>query len=93
MKQAFFALTTGDEEIMEQFGLSESVSIGNLIQTIRTHHQMDIYTVDELWCVQLFDLNDAANDAASCVYENSALELVDVLFDCLEYIVDCLTNG
>ncbi|TQR29418.1 hypothetical protein [Brevibacillus brevis] len=92
MKQAFTARTTGEQGVLEWFGLGETVAIGQLIEVIRAHHQLDIYTVGEHWCVQLFDPNVDANDGVSCISEGSSTELVNALYDALEWIYDCLTD-
>jgi hypothetical protein len=65
-------------------------TIGRSIDFIRHHHQMDIYTVNKEWCVQLFDLGTCANDAQSCIYENSSKELIDALYECMLWILDRL---
>lgn len=66
--------------------LRGSITIGKLIECIRNHHQVGIYTVNENWCVQLYNLKDCANDEVSCIYENSSRELTDVLFECILWI-------
>ena len=73
--------------------IAEQVDITYLIEFIRNHHQIDIYTVNEKWCVQLFDLNVCANDQESCVYENDRNELIDVLFECVVWILDILVDS
>ena len=50
---------------------------------------MNIYTVDERWCIQLLNLEDAANDIdVSPIWENHSNTLIDVLFMAVEYICD-----
>jgi len=71
---------------------SRYFTIGKLIEFVRYHHQMDIYTVDDIWCVQLFDLNDCANDQKDCIYENHSKELVDALLECTLWISDRLID-
>lgn len=68
-------------------------TVGKSIEFIRNHNQMDIYTVNEYWCVQLFDLNDCANDQKSCVHENDSEELVDAIFECIIWILECLIDA
>ena len=63
----------------------KKVTIAKLIESIRVYYQMNIYTVNEFWCVQLFDLKDCVNDGVDCVYENNSEELVDVLFETLKW--------
>lgn len=62
--------------------------IGSLIQFIRGYCQMNIFTVDDTWCVQLFDLDVSANDLVSCIYENSNDDLVSVLFESLLWAME-----
>lgn len=66
-----------------------------LIQKLRELHQMDIYTVDENWCIQLFELDVCANDydvqpcqRFECVFETSGTVLYNVLSDALEWAED-----
>ena len=63
-------------------------TIGKILEIIRQHHQMDIYTVNDVWCVQLLELSDCANDQKSCIYEDSSQELIDVLFECVLYVIE-----
>lgn len=63
-----------------------SMSVEALIRQLREDHQMDIYTVDENWCIQLFDLDVCANDIGiSCDYETSGKDLQGVLIEALEW--------
>lgn len=64
----------------------------SIIELIREYHQIDMYTVDENWCIQLFDLNVCANDQESCIYENSNEELIDLLFQCLKWLNERLRD-
>lgn len=62
-------------------------TIGRSINFIRKHHQLNIYTVDETWVVQLFELDVCANDIwKSCVYETDSKELIDALFESILWI-------
>lgn len=63
-----------------------------MIGFIREYYQMDIYTVNDNWCIQLFDLNDCANDQKSCVYENSSEELINLLFDGIKFVFEILAD-
>lgn len=63
-----------------------SVSPDELISKIREFHQMTIYTVNDHWCIQLFDINVAANDMIDCLFETSSTELIKVLRYALEWI-------
>lgn len=56
-------------------------STGELIKSIRACNQMQIYTVNETWCIQLFDPDICANDEIDCVYETSSENLIDALKD------------
>lgn len=59
-----------------------------LIKRIRELHQLDIYTVNEQWCIQLFHLDVCANDEEDCIHENSGTVLWNVLSDALEWAQD-----
>lgn len=74
-------------------GAGGQLSIVSCIEFIRHHHQLDIYTVNEDWCIQLFDLSDCANDEVDCIYENSSIELIDVLFMAMLWILDRLMDS
>ncbi|WP_197483491.1 hypothetical protein [Paenibacillus elgii] len=73
--------------------LLETISIGNLIDVIRKYHQMTFYTVDSMWCIQLFDHDVAANDQIDCIYENNREELIILLYVALEWVYDRLRGG
>lgn len=65
------------------------LTAGQLIEFIREFAQMNIYTVDERWCIQLLNLEDAVNDIdVSPIWENHSNTLIDVLFMAVEYICD-----
>lgn len=72
----------------ELYELVNVVTIGNLLEVIRKYHQIDVYTVDSNWCIQLFDFDVAANDQVDCIYENHHEELINVLYGSLEWIYD-----
>lgn len=59
---------------------------GQLIDVIRDFAQMNIYTVDENWCIQLFEFDVAANDNTDCIYEASDKKLINVLFGALGWL-------
>lgn len=63
-------------------------SVEELINKIRDLHQMDIYTVDENWCIQLFELHVAANDMIGCIYEDSSKSLHEVLSKAWQWALD-----
>jgi hypothetical protein len=56
-----------------------------LINIIREHHQMIIYTVNEYWCVQLLDRDMCGNDEGDCDWEDSDTDLIRVLRKAVEY--------
>jgi hypothetical protein len=65
-----------------------------LIKLIRKYHQIDLYTVDEYWCLQLFDLTVCPNDInVSCDWENDDKELNTVLIMAIEYIAECIYDN
>lgn len=70
----------------------ENLTIGKSIEFIRYHHQMDIYTVNDYWCVQLFDFSVCANDEKSCICEYSGKELIEVFYECIIWILDRQIN-
>ena len=39
------------------------------IVKLRQYVQFDFYTVDEMFVLQLFDKNNAANDGSDCIWE------------------------
>ena len=63
------------------------LSVGQMIETVRRVKQMDIYTVDNWWCVQLFNLETCANDGYDCEWENSSRELCDALWMAVKEIL------
>lgn len=67
----------------------EKLTIEELIKQIRNHNQIQIYTVYEEWCIQLFDLSVCPNDIdVSCNWESSDKDLKKILIRALEYIVE-----
>ncbi|OAS19272.1 hypothetical protein [Paenibacillus oryzisoli] len=60
----------------------------DLIKKLRELHQMMMFTVDETWCIQLFELNVAANDMIDCIYESGSKNLYNELSDALEWAED-----
>ncbi|PIE91741.1 hypothetical protein CO726_30525 [Bacillus fungorum] len=70
-----------------------------LIKELRELHQINIYSVDENWCIQLFDLDVCPNDydvqpcpEFECVFETSGKVLTNVLSDALVWAKDQLEN-
>lgn len=63
-----------------------------IIEFIREYHQMNMYTVNDIWCVQLLDLSDCGNDNSPCIYENDNKELLDVLWTCFLWVHQRIRN-
>jgi hypothetical protein len=64
----------------------KSMAVEELIMRLREQHQMDIYTVNEQWCIQLFELDVCANDIGiSCDFETSGKNLSDLLIEALDW--------
>lgn len=72
----------------EVFDLVNIVTVGNLLEVLRKYHQINVYTVNTSWCIQLFDFDVAANDQVDCIYENHRDELIDVLYASLAWVYD-----
>lgn len=94
--QAGFAWANWTSEQKEAFKIAwdcmtrcqqkDSKSEG-LISSLRQQHQLNIYTVGEQWCVQLFDIEVDANDiGASCIYEDQNKRLEDLLVDAIDWV-------
>lgn len=67
----------------------EDLTTEELIKQIRSHNQIQIYTVYEDWCVQLFELSICPNDIdVSCNWEGSDKDLKKVLIRALEHSVE-----
>lgn len=71
----------------------------DLIEEIRELHQINIYSVDENWCIQLFNLDVCPNDydvqpcpEFECVFETSGGDLYNVLSDALEWAQNQVRN-
>ncbi len=70
------------------------LSTEELIDLIRHHHQIDLYTVNGNWWLQLFDLIDCPDDIdVSCVWENDNKELNKLLISAAEYIAECVYDS
>lgn len=73
-------------ECMTKCQQKEAKSEG-LISSLRQHHQLNVYTVSEYWCIQLFDLDVDTNDiGASCIYENQNTNLDNLLIEAIEWV-------
>ncbi|MBM7715358.1 hypothetical protein JOC94_002345 [Bacillus thermophilus] len=58
-----------------------------LISSLRRYHQINVYTVSENWCIQLFDLDVDTNDIeASCIYEDQNKDLDNLLIEAIEWV-------
>ncbi|MDM0868821.1 hypothetical protein QTI59_15410 [Clostridium perfringens] len=64
----------------------EELSLEQKISLIRKYNQMDLYTVDKYWCLQLFHLEFTANDEVDCIWESSSEDLNKLINETLEYI-------
>lgn len=69
-----------------------SMSEGEMLSKIREFNQINLYTVNEYWCIQLFDLEVSANDEVDNVGEFSNTELKQVLIMALEDIAEKVYN-
>lgn len=69
-----------------------SMSIEEMLSKIREFNQYSIYTVNEYYCIQLFDLEVCANDEISCISEFSDKDLRKVLIRALEDIAETVYN-
>lgn len=72
--------------------LRERATIGGLLEVIRRYHQIGIYTVDDDWCIQLFELEEPANDEIPCLYESFGPDLIKLLYVTIEPIYDRLND-
>lgn len=50
------------------------------IVKLRQYVQFDFYTVDEMFVLQLFDKNNAANDGSDCIWEDDHFDF-EALFE------------
>ncbi|HFC9206741.1 TPA: hypothetical protein ACF0PM_002200 [Clostridium perfringens] len=64
----------------------ENLSVEQKILLIREFNQINLYSVNEDWCIQLFDWDICANDGCSCNWEGSSRDLNELLNYTLEYI-------
>ncbi|WP_339194638.1 hypothetical protein MKY95_23280 [Paenibacillus sp. FSL P4-0176] len=73
--------------------LRERATIGGLLEVIRRYHQLGIYTADDDWCIQLFELEESANEEIPCLYENFGSDLIKLLYVTMEWIYDRLNDN
>jgi len=60
-----------------------------IVNEIRKYAQMDLYTVDKVWCLHLFEPDVAANDIdISCMWEDDARTAIEVLKKGLDYLLE-----
>jgi len=69
-----------------------SMSIEEMLLKIREFNQYNFYTVNEYYCIQLFDLEVCANDEIDCNSEFSNKDLKKVLIRALEDIAETIYN-
>lgn len=72
--------------------LCERATIGGLLEVIRKYHQINLYTVNEDWCIQLFENYEQANDEIPCLYEHYSENLIRLLYATMERIYDRLND-
>lgn len=94
--QAGFAFANWDDKQKQAFAVAwecmtkcqqKELKPEGLMLALRQYHQMTVYTVDEKWCIQLFDLDVAANGKASCIYEDQNRNIEKLVLDALEWVV------
>jgi hypothetical protein len=66
----------------------KKVTIGKLIESIRTYRQIDITSKNEEWYIQLYKLNDGVKDKVNSSFECKNKELVDALFETLKWALN-----
>ena len=94
--QAGFAFANWTDEQKKAFKIAwecmtkcqqKEMKSEGLITSLRQYHQLNIYTVGEQWCLQLFDLDVDTNDiGVSCIYEDQNLNLDNLLIDAMEWV-------
>lgn len=85
----FFALIISLGMLKVEMNTYERLTAEELLKEIRSHNQIQIYTVYEEWYIQLFDLSICPNDInASCNWEDSDKDLKKVLIRAVEHIVE-----
>lgn len=80
---------------IEEIGIEkdlESMSIEEMLLKIREFNQFSIYTVNEYYCIQLFDLEVCGNDEIDNVGEFSDTDLRKLLTRALEDIAETIYN-
>lgn len=80
---------------IEEIGIEkdlDSMSIEEMLLKIREFNQFNIYTVNEYYCIQLFELEVCGNDEIDCISEFSDTDLRKVLIRALEDIAETIYN-
>lgn len=80
---------------IEEIGIEKdlaSMSIEEMLLKIREFNQFNIYTVNEYYCIQLFELEVCGNDEIDCISEFSDTDLRKVLIRALEDISETVYN-
>lgn len=80
---------------IEEIGIEkdlDSMSIEEMLLKIRGFNQFNIYTVNEYYCIQLFELEVCGNDEIDCISEFSDTDLRKVLIRALEDIAETIYN-
>lgn len=68
------------------------LNIEEMLLKIREFNQFNLYTVDEYYCIQLFDLEVCANDEVSCNSEFQHKDLKKLLILALLDIAETVYN-
>lgn len=82
-------------EYIREIGVEKdlnSMNMEEMFSKIREFNQYNLYTVNENFCLQLFELDECANDEISCLWEASDKELRKILIKALEYISESIFN-
>ena len=66
----------------------DKLSVEEMFLKIREFNQFSFYTVDEDYCIQLFDKEICANDEVDCIAEFSATNVKRLLKSVIEDIAE-----
>lgn len=80
------------KEIGIKQGNIKSMSIEEMLLKIREFNQFNLYSVNEDYCIQLFDLEVCGNDEIDCISEFSNKDLKKILIEALEDIAETIYN-
>lgn len=64
----------------------------DMLLKIREFNQYNLYTVNDYYCIQLFDLDVCANDDVTCNNEFQNKDLKELLKSALVYIAETTYN-